>query len=96
MLFEEWRTLYGQVSGLSKEQLKEVNGTLKFSYTGNAKLDIPARLFVIHSFHSLLIKLLAAEIVAAHGLASGRAFAQDLATSATDHDLIERLRDDIE
>jgi len=96
MLFEEWRTLYGQVAALSKEQLKDINGTLRFSYTGNPDDDVPARLFVIHTFNSLLIKLLAAEIVAAHGLASGTAFAQELATINNDDSLIDRLRSDIE
>jgi hypothetical protein len=96
MLFEEWRTLYGQVAALSKEQLKDINGALRFSFSGHTKDDIPARLFVIHTFHSLLIKLLAAEIVSAHRLASGTAFAQELATTKTDADLLSRLRQDIE
>ncbi|MHB1102692.1 MAG: Eco57I restriction-modification methylase domain-containing protein [Devosia sp.] len=96
MLFEEWRTLYGQVAELSKEQLKNINGTLRFSFAGRAADDVPARLFVIHTFNSLLIKLLGAEIVAAHGLASGLAFAQELATIEDDGVLLARLRDDIE
>ncbi|GAA2890973.1 hypothetical protein GGQ99_005162 [Aminobacter niigataensis] len=96
MLFEEWRTLYGQVSALSREQLKDINGTLRFSYSGKPDDDVPARLFVIHTFNSLLIKLLGAEIVAAHGLASGTAFAQELATIDDDEALISRLRSDIE
>src|SRR5258708_15273068 len=96
MLFQEWRTLYGQVADLSKEQLKDINGTLRFSYLGNAEDDVPARLFVIHTFDSLLIKLLAAEVVTAHGLASGIAFAQDLATIDNDTLLMDRLRYDIE
>lgn len=96
MLFEEWRTLYGQVADLSKEQLKDINGTLHFSYAGDPDDDVPARLFVIHTFDSLLIKLLAAEIIAAHGLASGIAFAQELATIDDDAALIGRLRSDIE
>lgn len=96
MLFEEWRTLYGQVADLSREQLKDINGTLRFSYKGKSEDDIPARLFVIHTFDSLLIKLLAAEIVAAHGLASGAAFAQELASIEDDAELMSRLRTDIE
>lgn len=96
MLFEEWRTLYGQVAALSKEQLKDINGALRFSFSGHTRDDIPARLFVIHTFHSLLIKLLAAEIVSAHRLASGTAFAQELATSSTNADLLHRLQHDIE
>ena len=96
MLFHEWRSLYGQVADLSKEQLKDINGTLQFSYAGNAEDDVPARLFVIHTFDSLLIKLLAAEIVTAHGLASGKAFAQELAIIDNDALFVSRLRSDIE
>lgn len=96
MLFEEWRTLYGQVAELSREQLKDINGVLRFSYAGKADDDVPARLFVIHTYNSFLIKLLAAEIVAAHGLASGKAFAQELATVENEDALIDQLRDDIE
>jgi hypothetical protein len=96
MLFEEWRTLYGQVADLSKEQLKDINGALHFSYAGSPRDDIPARLFVIHTFDSLLSKLLAAEILAAHGLASGTTFAMELATLEDDAALIDRLRSDIE
>lgn len=96
MLFEEWRTLYGQVAALSREQLKDINGVLKFSYAGKTDDDVPARLFVIHTFNSLLIKLLGAEIIAAHGLASGAAFSQELATIDNDDALISRLKTDIE
>jgi len=96
MLFEEWRTLYGQVADLSKEQLRDINGAMRFSYAGDPDDDVPARLFIIHTFDALLIKLLAAEILAAHGLTSGTALAQELATIDDDGDLIQRLRRDIE
>jgi hypothetical protein len=96
MLFEEWRTLYGQVADLSKEQLYDIDETLKFSFKGKTTDRIPACLFVIHTYNSLLIKLLAAEIVAAHGLASGTAFAQELAALTDDETLITRINADIE
>ena len=95
MLFEEWRTLYGQVADLSTEQLKGINGTLRFAHSRDST-EIPARLFVVHTFHSLLTKLLAAEILAAHGLASGRFFAADLVAVEDDAELLRRLRVDIE
>ena len=95
MLFEEWRTLYGQVADLSREQLKGINGTLRFARANN-NTEVPARLFVVHTFNSLLTKLLAAEIVTAHGLASGRAFAGDLVAVEDDSELLRRLRADIE
>ena len=95
MLFEEWRTLYGQVADLSREQLKSINGTLRFARANN-NTEVPARLFVVHTFNSLLIKLLAAEIVTAHGLASGSAFAGNLIAIEDDSELLRRLRADIE
>ena len=95
MLFEEWRTFYGQVADLSKEQLKGINGTLRFARANNTT-EVPARLFVVHTFNSLLTKLLAAEIVAAHGLASGRAFAGDILALEEDTELLRKLRADIE
>ena len=95
MLFQEWRTLYGQVADLSREQLKGINSTLRFARSNN-NTEVPARLFVVHTFNSLLTKLLAAEIVTAHGLASGRAFAGDLVAIEDDLEILRRLRDDIE
>jgi hypothetical protein len=96
MLFEEWRTLYGQVADLSKEQLYNIDDTWKFTFNGKSVDRIPACLFVIHTYNSVLIKLLAAEIVAAHGLASGTAFAQELAVIPNDKTLMERINSDIE
>lgn len=95
MLFEEWRTLYGQVADLSKEQLTAINGTLRFAQATN-RTEVSERLFVVHTFNSLLIKLLAAQITAAHGLASGRTFAADLVTIEDDTELLRRIREDIE
>ncbi len=95
MLFEEWRTFYGQVADLSREQLKGINGTLRFARANNST-EVPARLFVVHTFNSLLTKLLAAEIVAAHGLASGTAFAGDIVAMEDDSQLLRRLQADIE
>ena len=95
MLFEEWRTLYGQVADLSKEQLTAINGTLRFAQATN-RTEVSERLFVVHTFNSLLIKLLAAQITAAHGLASGNTFAADLVTIEDDAVLLRRIRNDIE
>ena len=95
MLFEEWRTLYGQVADLSKEQLNAINGTLRFARATN-RTEVSERLFVVHTFNSLLMKLLAAQITAAHGLASGRTFAADLVTTDADTEFLARIREDIE
>lgn len=96
MLYEEWRSLYGQVADLSLAQKATINNTLRFSWAGPLKDLMSARLFVIHTYNSLLIKLLAAEIVAAHGL-TGRAHpAETMAAVLSPDDLLEMLDRDIE
>ncbi len=95
MLFEEWRTLYGQVADLSQEQLNSINGTLRFAHANNSS-EVSERLFVVHTYNCLLAKLLAAEIVAAHGLASGNVFAADMIAIHDNRELLTRLENDIE
>ena len=68
MLFEEWRTLYGQVADMSVLQAESIAKEMAFTWTGNESDSLSARLFVIHPYNSLLIKLIAAEIVSSHGL----------------------------
>ncbi|MGH8085245.1 MAG: Eco57I restriction-modification methylase domain-containing protein [Lysobacter sp.] len=73
MLFEEWRELYGQVADLSTDQQSSIDRSLRFVWNGPSSHSMAGRLFVIHTYNSLLIKLLAAEIVAAHGLTTSKA-----------------------
>ena len=63
MLFEEWRDLYGQVADMSSDQIESIGRALRFEWNGPEAIEMPARLFVIHTYNSLIIKLLAAEIV---------------------------------
>ena len=96
MLFEEWATLYGQAADLSMQQRKKINRSLGFDFSGPANIDLPAKLFVTHTFHSLLMKLIAAEIVAAHGMASSTSLIHELLAIEPDEGLIEALRADVE
>lgn len=96
MLFEEWRSLYGQVADMSALHLGAINQELCFAWNGEVGVSIPGRLFVIHTYNSLLIKLLAAEIVSAHGLASTKQPAQSMASEVDDSALISMLSCDIE
>lgn len=96
MLFEEWKTLYGQVADLSTEQEKSIETTLKFKWTGPPHQKMSGRLFVIHTYNSLIIKLLAAEIVSAHGLSSQVSPTQRIAFLLQENQLIESLENDIE
>lgn len=96
MLFEEWRTLYGQVADMSVLQAEAIERELSFKWNGSAGLSIPGRLFVVHTYNSLIIKLLAAEIVSGHGLTAAHQPAQEMAALTDDAGLLARLRTDIE
>lgn len=96
MLFEEWRTLYGQVADMSIMQTEAINKEIAFSWRGMSEDSISARLFIIHTYNSILIKLLAAEIVSAYGLTSISHPAQSMSALDESHDLIKRLEFGIE
>ncbi|BEM74897.1 SAM-dependent methyltransferase [Serratia marcescens] len=96
MLFAEWRTLYGQVADLSTLQVEAIAKELKFTWFGSPSDSISARLFVLHTYNSMLIKLLAAEIVSAHGLTSTAQPAQSMAALKNDAQMLEFLGSAIE
>jgi hypothetical protein len=96
MLFEEWRTLYGQVADMSVLQAEAIAKEMSFDWNGHDEDSLPARLFVIHTYNSLLIKLIAAEIVSAHGLTSIQYPAQTMSAMQDDETLINSLEFDIE
>lgn len=96
MLFEEWRTLYGQVADMSILQAEAINLEMGFMWNGADFQAMSGRLFVIHSYNSLLIKLLAAEIVSAHGLSTTQQPAQAMAALLDNTSLLSALATDIE
>ncbi|QBZ82181.1 SAM-dependent methyltransferase [Hydrogenovibrio crunogenus] len=96
MLFEEWRTLYGQVADMSVLQAEAISKEMSFTWNGKVEDSLPARLFVIHTYNSLLIKLIAAEIVSAHGLTSIEYPAQAMAAMQDDQTLVNSLEFEIE
>ncbi|MCT8352118.1 Eco57I restriction-modification methylase domain-containing protein [Photorhabdus kayaii] len=91
MLFEEWRTLYGQVADMSISQTEAINKEIAFIWNGFREDSTSARLFVIHTYNSILIKLLAAEIVSAHGLTSSTQPAQSMSAQKDDDELVNYL-----
>jgi hypothetical protein len=95
MLFEEWRSMFGQVADLTTAQAEAARNGFPFTITDRNGLRIPLSLFVIHTYNSLVIKLLSAEILSAHGLTSHPHFAQKLATD-TDDAILNALSRDIE
>lgn len=96
MLFQEWRTLYGQVADLSTFQMSELGRHLAFQWKGRRDYTLSASIFVIHTYNSLLVKLLAAEIVSAYHLTNQYQPAQYMATLDDDNDLRRVLQSDIE
>jgi len=96
MLFEEWRALYGQVADLSDFQVESIERALRFSWDGDYEISMPARLFVIHTYNSLIIKLLAAEIVSAHDLTTIRGPAEAFCGLMDDETFVEQLWAQIE
>lgn len=96
MLYEEWKSLYGQVADLSVDQKAAIDKALRFTWQGPPAQCLSGRLFVIHTYNSLLIKLLAAEIVAAHGLAAEKAPAEAMCALLTPAALLQKLDKDIE
>ncbi|MGB0849314.1 MAG: N-6 DNA methylase, partial [Thiolinea sp.] len=96
MLFEEWRTLYGQVADMSILQAEAIAEEIGFLWNGSSSQAMSGRLFVIHTYNSLLIKLLAAEVISAHGLTSMPQPAQSMAAVLDDVALIDALDHDIE
>ena len=96
MLYMEWKALYGQVATLSSVQVEDIIETIGFAYHGNTLDKLSKMLFILHTFDSLLIKLLAAEIVSQlTQLTSYPDFAQN-ALMTTDDGLIDMLDCDIE
>ncbi|TFZ04155.1 SAM-dependent methyltransferase [Ramlibacter humi] len=96
MLFEEWRDLYGQVADLSSEQVQSIDQQLRFKWRGDRLHAMSGRLFVIHTYNSLVIKLLAAEIVSAHELTTTQSPAESFCAVLSPEDLIEQLESQIE
>lgn len=96
MLFEEWRALYGQVADMSILQADAINLEMCFDWNGAPGQAMSGRLFVIHTYNSLLIKLLAAEIISAHGLTASTQPAQAMMALQDDTGLLDTLYGDIE
>jgi hypothetical protein len=81
---------------MSVLQAEAINQEIGFSWHGDRTLSMTGRLFVIHTYNSLLIKLLAAEIVSAHGLTTIEWPAQAMSAMLNDGDLLNTLKHDIE
>ena len=95
MLFEEWRTLFGQIANLSSAQISQIKKVLQFPLPQIGRASIPGVLFVIHTYNALIMKLLGAEIVSYYGLTQYKDFCENLAVK-DDNTLLLTLKNDIE
>ncbi len=95
MLFEEWRTLFGQVADLTRAQEEAIRRAVPLAAHLPAKDAVAGLLFVVHTYNAFVMKMLAAEIVSEHGLSAYPDFCEHL-LSLGDGDLLERLNEEIE
>ena len=59
MLFEDWKRVFSQVCAYSKDKLKGLIGY----YGLSGDIDVEKLMFAIHTYYTLLMKLLTSEIV---------------------------------
>lgn len=95
MLFEEWRTLFGQVADLSAAQAAAIKRQIPIQLDLPKEEAVSALLFVIHTYNAFVMKLLAAEIVAEYGLTSHPDFCEHL-LGYEDAPLLKKLDEEVE
>ena len=95
MLFEEWRTLFGQVANLSSAQTADIKKQVSIDFYPAQPNSVAALLFVIHTYNAFVMKLLAAEIVAEYGLTAHPDFCEHL-LGYEDAKLLAKLDEEIE
>lgn len=97
MLFEEWQHLYGQVANLSNNQVDDILRSIGFSFSSRAnERSISVALFVIHTYNSLVIKFLGAEIVSSLGDHTTFKYFAETTSALDDSSLIKQISNDIE
>src|SRR6266849_20241 len=89
MLYQEWKQLFGQISGYSSAQLPEMM-EMESDYGLDANHDMPRLLFTVHTYYAFLIKLLAAEILTLVRRGIGDSFLEKLSILNT-HELKNTL-----
>lgn len=95
LLFEEWRSLFGQVADLSAAQAADIRKHIPFSLRLKSTDAVAAALFAIHTYNALVMKLLAAEIVAQYGLTAHADFCEHL-LGYDDEKLLTLLETEVE
>ena len=95
MLFKEWQTLFGQVSGLAQDKVRKISKQIGFDIPDMQEDSVSGALFVIHTYNALVMKMLGAELVSYLDLTQYRDFCGNLASLEGD-DFLETIGRDIE
>lgn len=95
MLFEEWRSLFGQVADLSAAQSKQIQRQIPLDIDISSSRQAASVLFVIHTYNAFVMKLIAAEIVSEYGLTAYSDFCEHL-IGLNDDALLSCLSKEIE
>ncbi|EIA1766334.1 N-6 DNA methylase [Vibrio parahaemolyticus] len=95
MLFREWQTLFGQVSGLTRDQIERITKQVGFQLPDMKNESVSGALFVTHTYNALIMKLLGAELVSYLDLTQYKDFCGNLA-SLENEKLLATISNDIE
>ena len=95
LLFQEWRTLFGQVADLSVLQATQIKRSIPFTPNLPPDDEVAAMLFAVHTYNAFVMKLLAAEIIAQYGLTAYKDFCEHL-LSKDDETLLNTLKTEVE
>ncbi|WP_414501767.1 Eco57I restriction-modification methylase domain-containing protein [Zymobacter sp. IVIA_5232.4 C2] len=95
MLFKEWQTLFGQVSGLAQDKVRKVSKQIGFDIPDMKEDSISGALFVIHTYNALVMKMLGAELVSYLNLTQYIDFCGNVASLEGD-EFLETIGRDIE
>jgi len=86
MLFNEWKRTFKQVCSYSPEKIK---GLLKYYKLTNA--DPEKVLFVVHTYYSLLMKLITSEIMSLYGSTLFGSFVRHLLDARSSNEFINEI-----
>ncbi len=91
-LFFAWQTLFGQVTGTENQQTPEImQWAARFQIKMMGKQDIPRLFFCIHTYLSLVLKLVCADVVTAARHEDSPPFSVTLSRSEEVQELLGQL-----
>jgi hypothetical protein len=89
ILFEDWKRIFQQISSYKPKKIKG----LEKNYGIKSKIDYQKLLFCIHTYYSVVMKLIAAEVVVLYG---GGKFMHSFISRLVDAETAGKLKDEID